>query len=183
MRNSADGRVRRQFLDLFLDPKIGGGAGNNPRVDYLVATIEKNRDRIVVPTPALSELLVGAKDAAPAYLDTINRSRFFRIEPFGERAAVEAAAMTRDAINRGSKLSPATLSSWAKVKFDRQIVAIARVAGARIIYSQDADVAKHAKEVGIEVQTLEELPDPPTSHQIELKLEPPEPKTDDDPDQ
>lgn len=171
------------FLIFFLDPKIKGGAGSNPRVDDLVATIEKNRDRIIVPTPALSELLVGAKDAAPAYLDTINRSRFFRIEPFGERAAVEAAAMTRDAINRGDKVSPATESSWGKVKFDRQIVAIARVAGAATIYSQDGDVARHAKEVGINVLRLEDLPDPPTPPQIELKLEPLEPKSEPDTDE
>lgn len=163
------------FLIFFLDPQLKSGAGNNVRVDHLVDTLDKNRDRIIVPTPALSELLVGAKDAAPAYLDTINRSRFFRIEPFGERAAVEAAAMTRDAIRRGNKLSPETESSWAKVKFDRQIVAIARVAGAQSIYSQDEDVARHAKDVGIKVLRVEDLPDPQNVPQIEMKLEPPEP--------
>lgn len=112
------------FLIFFLDPKLKDGAGNNPRVDYLVQTIDQTRDRILVPTPALSELLVGARDAAPRYLETINRSRYFRVEPFGERAAVEAAAMTRDAIGRGGKLGAALESAWAKVKFDRQIVAM-----------------------------------------------------------
>jgi len=169
------------FLIFFLDPKLKAGAGNNVRVDHLVETLDKNRDRIIVPTPALSELLVGAKDAAPTYLDTINRSRFFRIEPFGERAAVEAAAMTRDAIIRGDKLSPAKDASWAKVKFDRQIVAIARVAGAQTIYSQDEDVARHAKEVGIKVLRVEDLPDPPNQPQIEMKLDPPEPPPPEEP--
>ncbi len=46
------------FLIYFLDPKIVGGVGNNPRIDHLVATIQKTGERIVVPTPALSELLV-----------------------------------------------------------------------------------------------------------------------------
>jgi predicted nucleic acid-binding protein len=123
------------FLIYFLDPKLKDGAGNNPRVDHLVETIDQDRERIIVPTPALSELLVGAKDAAPQYLDTINRSRYFRIEPFGERAAVEAAAMTRDAIGRGSKLGPAIESSWAKVKFDRQIVAIASSRSQRHLFT------------------------------------------------
>lgn len=170
------------FLIFFLDPKLKTGAGNNPRVDYLVETIEKSRERIVVPTPALSELLVGAKDAAPKYLDTITRSRFFRIEPFGERAAVEAAAMTRDAIARGSKSDPATDSTWAKVKFDRQIVAIARVVGSTTIYSQDSDLARHAEQVGISVVRLEDLLEPPTAPQIEMQLAPPDPVRSDDED-
>ena len=171
------------FLIFFLDPRLREGAGKNPRVDHLVDTIDQGRDRIIVPTPALSELLVGAKDAAPKYLDTINRSRYFRIEPFGERAAVEAAAMTRDAISRGSKLGSAIESSWAKVKFDRQIVAIAKVSGANVIYSQDPDVARHAKEVGLKVLRLEDLPDPPTTPQIEMTLEPTEPQPTPDPNE
>jgi len=43
------------FLIYFLDPKIKGGVGNNPRIDHLVATIQKTGERIIVPTPALSE--------------------------------------------------------------------------------------------------------------------------------
>lgn len=165
------------FLIYFLDPRLKEGAGKNPRVDHLVAEIDKERDRIIVPTPALSELLVGAGDAAPAYLDTINRSRFFRVEPFGERAAVEAAAMTREALHKGNKFSPSTKSDWAKVKFDRQIVAIAKVVGATAIYSQDEDVAAHAKEVGIKAVHIQDLPDPPTPPQIEMELDPSEPNT------
>lgn len=162
------------FLIYFLDPHLKDGAGKNPRVDHLVAEIDKNRERIIVPTPALAELLVGAGDAASAYLDAISRSRFFRVEPFGERAAIEAAALTREAIKRGDKLSPAVASGWQKVKFDRQIVAIAKVAGASVIYSQDGDLAKHAKEVGIETLTVDMLPDPPVLPQFEMPLSQPE---------
>ena len=31
------------FLIYFLDPKIRGGVGNNPLIDYLVATIQKSK--------------------------------------------------------------------------------------------------------------------------------------------
>ena len=48
------------FLIYFLDSKLKGGVGSNVRVDHLVATIQKTGDRIIVPTPALSELLVRA---------------------------------------------------------------------------------------------------------------------------
>jgi predicted nucleic acid-binding protein len=170
------------FLIFFLDPKLKAGVANNPRIDHLVATIDAIRDRIVIPTPALSELLVGAEDAAPQYLDTITRSRFFRIEPFGERAAVEAAAMTRDAMRRGQKRGPTPDATWAKVKFDRQVVAIARVVGATAIYSQDPQVKLHAQEIGISVLSLDDLPDPPAPPQIELELSPPEPQETDEED-
>ena len=62
------------FLIYFLDPKIKGGVGSNPRIDHLVATIQKTGERIVVPTPALSELLVKAGDAGPKYLEIVARS-------------------------------------------------------------------------------------------------------------
>jgi predicted nucleic acid-binding protein len=160
------------FLMLFLDPRIKEGVGSNPRVDHLVDTLDKSRSRIIVPTPALSELLVGARDAAPAYLDIISRSRFFRIEPFGTKAAVEAADMTRNAIAMGDKRGGVTDSTWQKVKFDRQIVAIAKVTGCTTIYSDDDDVRRFAQQVAIPTVALSQLPDPPAPPQLEMRLDP-----------
>ena len=85
------------FLIYFLDPKIKSGVGSNPRIDHLVATIQSTGERIVVPTPALSELLVKAGDAGPKYLEIIARSKYFRVAEFGVRAAAEAAALEREA--------------------------------------------------------------------------------------
>jgi predicted nucleic acid-binding protein len=164
------------FLIYFLDPRIKEGVGNNPRVDHLVATIQKTGERIVVPTPALSELLVKAGDAGPRYLEIIARSRFFRVAEFGERAAVEAAALTRDAFAMGDKRGAAPEADWGKVKFDRQIVAIARVLGASTIYTNDGQLARHAKAVGIEAIGLAGLPEPPVVPQLEMRLDPIEPE-------
>lgn len=160
------------FLVYFLDPKINGGAGSNARVDHLVATIQGTGERIVVPTPALSELLVRAGDAGPRYLDIIARSKFFRVAEFGERAAVEAAALTREAIAAGDKRGATPDASWAKVKFDRQIIAIARVIGASRIYTNDDQLARHARAIGIDAFDLASLPEPPTQPQMRLDLEP-----------
>lgn len=167
---------------LFLDPRVKDGVGSNPKVDHLVDTLDKLRSRIIVPTPALSELLVGAKDAAPAYLDIISRSRFFRIEPFGTKAAVEAADMTRNAIAMGDKRGGAVDSTWPKVKFDRQIVAIAKVTGCATIYSDDDDVRRFAEQVAIPTVTLPQLPDPPAPPQLEMSLDPREPPDESDAD-
>lgn len=168
------------FLIYFLDPRIKGGVGSNPRVDYLVATIQKIGERIIVPTPALSELLVKAGDAGLKYLEIIARSKFFRVAEFGERAAVEAAALTREAIAKGSKRGATPEADGAKVKFDRQIVAIARVVGASTIYTNDGQLVRHAKAAGIEAIDLAGLPDAPVIPQLELGLDPIEPESSED---
>lgn len=170
------------FLIYFLDPKIKGGVGSNPQIDHLVATIQKTGDRIIVPTPALSELLVKAGDAGPKYLEIVARSKFFRVAEFGERAAVEAAALTREAIANGNKRGATQDSDWAKVKFDRQIVAIGRVVGAKTIYTNDGQLATHAKAAGLEAIASDDLPDPPVRPQLEMRLDPIEPEQSGDDD-
>ena len=82
-----------------------------------------------------------------------------RIAPFGERAAIEAAARHREAIRTGDKKEG--MESWPKVKFDRQIVAIAQVEGAERIYSNDEDIYRFGRGEGLQVIRLEELEPPP----------------------
>ena len=68
--------------------------------------------------------------------------------------------MTRAAIDAGDKRSGSE-ATWAKIKFDRQIVAIAKVAKATAIYSDDADMRTIAAAEDIAVVGLAELPLPP----------------------
>ncbi len=164
------------FLIYFLDPKIKEGVGSNSRIDHLVATIEKSGERIIVPTPALSELLVRAGDAGPKYLEIIARSKYFRVAELGTRAAVEAAALTRGAIAQGDKRGATPGADWAKVKFDRQIVAIARAVGATTIFTNDDQLARHAEAIGIKAIKLEDLPEPPVAPQLEMWLDPVDPE-------
>lgn len=58
------------------------------RLDYLIHQLEASREKIVVPTPALSEILVRAGEAAPKYLEKITSSASFRLAPFDTLAAV-----------------------------------------------------------------------------------------------
>lgn len=104
------------------------------RLEHLVVTLDKGKTRIVVPTPARSEFLVHAGSAGSEYLETLNRSATFRVADFDQRAAVEAALAVRAAIARGDKRGGID-ASWAKVKFDRQIVAISKLQGATTIYT------------------------------------------------
>lgn len=158
------------FLAALLDPKVKGSSTSDARLEHLVKTIDDVRGKIIVPTPALSEVLIGAGDAAPAYLDILNKSRYFKIVPFGERAAVEAAAAHREALDKGDKKEGGS-ATWAKLKFDRQIIAIAKVEGAKTIYSDDDDIGRYAVRDEVEVVKMADLPDPPSDPQVSLPFE------------
>ena len=136
----------------------------------------KAGERIVVPTPALTELLVKAGDAGPKYLEIITRSKYFRVGEFGVLAAVEAAALEREARSKGPKRGATPEATWDKVKFDRQIVAIAKAVGAKAIYTNDDQLARHARAAELEVKTPGDLPEPPVLPQLEMRLEPIEPE-------
>jgi predicted nucleic acid-binding protein len=145
------------FLILLLDPRVKGVGKVDAKLLHLIATLDK--DVVVIPTPALSETLIRAGDAAPQYLEFLSKTPHFRIASFGPRAAVEAAARHREALLAGDKREGS--ESWAKVKFDRQIIAIAKVEGAERIYSNDADIHRFGQAEGLQVIRLEDLEDPP----------------------
>jgi hypothetical protein len=141
------------------------------RIDYLVKQLDKNKTKIIVPTPALSEVLVRAGEAASQpIIEHLQRYSVFRIEPFDMRAAIEVAAMTRNAIDSGKGKKGGSAATWAKIKYDRQIVAIAKVSNADTIYSDDGDIAGIAAAANIKVIGLADLPLPPESAQHEMEL-------------
>ena len=141
------------------------------RIELLVNKLQKAREKLVVPSPALSEVLVRAGAAASQQIvEYLNKYAVFRIEPFDTRAAIEVAAMTRDAIAKKAKKGSSD-ATWAKIKYDRQIVAIAKVSGATTIYSDDGDIKAIAKLSGINVIGLADLPLPDEDRQGSLQLE------------
>ncbi len=141
------------------------------RIDFLIKRLDKDKEKIIIPTPALSEILVRAGSAGPEYLDRINTTSVFRPAPFDERGAVEVAEMTRKALaNEGGKRDGLD-GTYAKIKYDRQIVAIAKVEGVRTVYSDDRNIYKFAGRNGITVIRIADLPLPPEEPQKELDLE------------
>jgi predicted nucleic acid-binding protein len=139
------------------------------RIEYLVQQLNNAGTKIVIPTPALSEALVRAGAAGSQELvEKLQKFAVFRIEPFDLRAAIEVAAMSRDAVAGGNKRGKATTSTWAKVKYDRQIVAIMKVHGVTEIYSDDDDVRNLGAKAKIKVVSVAELPLPPQKAQMDL---------------
>ncbi len=144
------------------------------RIDHLISDLEKSLTKIIIPAPAISEILVRADKAAPEYLSRINSSAVFRPAPFDEIAAIEVAAMTRGAIDTTGSRKGDQDGTWAKIKYDRQIVAIARVNRASVIYSDDREIFKLGQKQGLTVIRVADLPLPPEDAQIKMDLTPQE---------
>lgn len=140
------------------------------RVAFLLDSLKEQKEAIILPAPAFAEFLILAGEDAPKYISIIRENSVFRIEPFDDRAAIEIAQIEIEARNKGKKRGSAEGEEWQKVKFDRQIVAIARVNNAKPIYSDDPDIIKHGKDCDVEVVSLSSLPMPPT-HQPKLPWE------------
>jgi hypothetical protein len=152
--------LMRPDIDIPLDPKTQLPVEHaEARISGLVQELEKGNTKIIVPTPALSELLVRAGDSEKDLINTIQKSAVFSIEPFDTLAAIEAAAMTRQAIKNGDKRGGVDCS-WTKLKYDRQIMAIAKVHGATAIYSDDGHIHAHCEIAKIKAIRLADLPIP-----------------------
>src|SRR4051794_8280033 len=80
-------------------------ADDRARLHGLLAQLKKLRGKVVIPTPALAEFLVKSGHASSmAFLSSVAGSAVIRVEPFDERAAIEAANIIRDRI-ASNKLS------------------------------------------------------------------------------
>ncbi|PZQ48766.1 MAG: hypothetical protein DI556_13185 [Rhodovulum sulfidophilum] len=143
------------------------------RVEHLIHQLAEEKQTIIIPTPVLTEIMVYAATAGVRWLQYFNGTAVFRIAPFDQRAAIEAAISIKDSLDRGGLRIDATDSgvSRGKVKFDRQIVAIAKVEGADAIYSDDDHIASIGKATGLRVHRTWELDLPPEDPQHSMKFD------------
>ena len=141
--------------------------GQRAKLDYLVSTLQKTRTKILIPTPALSEFYVKAD---PDVVANFKGKSAFIIASFDEKAALECSISVADAIRLRDKKAAQPDSPWQKIKFDHQIVAIAKCNGATTIYSEDAGLRKFAELLGLKALSTDDLPEDPASKQQKLDL-------------
>lgn len=147
------------------DPPPGTTDTARDRLAYLLETLDDERASIVVPTPVLAELLTFERVNPEAALNLLKGLARIRVEPFGEKAAVECALMLRRT-GRGT-------GSKAKVKFDHQIVAIAKAVAADVVYSDDKDVQALCERESLPCFGVWDLPQRPVDPQGSIPFEPP----------
>lgn len=161
---------------LFVPGSVAYAGGSKSPIKYaserlaeLINTASQSGDAILISTPVLSELLVRTPEQKiQDLLVFLKKSTHFRIEPFDLACAIELADRTAKAIGSkaGKRAGTDPNATWAKVKFDRQIMSIAIVNGATKMISNDADLVAIGKDWGLTVMGIEELPLP-------ASLEPP----------
>jgi ribosomal protein L20A (L18A) len=136
------------------------------RIDGLIKTFERDKIKIGIPTPALSELLVGAGTSLNEYMNTISEASCFKVVSFDEKAAVECALLGSKELKGDGKKDPN--ATKAKLKFDRQILAIARAENIDTIYSDDDHLAKLSARHSITVKKIHEVDVPDEAKQGKL---------------
>lgn len=165
-------------LSVLLNPRAGvpaDPATGKPvelarqRILGFIALMEKERRKLIIPTPATAELLTAIGPTNADYIRVVNRKAVFESRPFDEVCAIELAFLNRDifaALDQRNKLEP-----WQKVKVDRQILAIARVANCEKILTDDGGLANRARLCDIEPVGIAGMPVPEKAKQGELQLE------------
>ena len=148
----------------FFNRKLNGD--RRAKLDDLVATLEKSKTKIVIPTPALTEVLIRAGKAREETYNVLVRKSAFDVAPFDAKAAMECSILLEDAWSTTEKRG----ITKTKFKFDWQIVAIAASRRVTAIYSDDGDVANAAARVAIRVIRIDDLVLPESAKQTKLDL-------------
>ncbi len=136
------------------------------RIQGFISQAEKDRRKLVIPTPATAELLTAIGPTSADYIRVVNRKAVFEVRAFDEVAAIELAFLNRDifgALDEKNGLEP-----WQKMKIDRQIIAIAKVANCEKILTEDEGLGNRARLCDIEPLKLADLPIPDSAKQGQL---------------
>lgn len=142
------------------------------RVRHLLETLIEEKARIIVPAPAFSEIIMHVSpEMGEGLHEFVRKTPRLNIAPFDLMTAYELAEVNRDLSDKDDKRGGID-ENWQRIKFDRQILAVARVHEAVRIYSDDKSLGKAAERLGIPVIKTADLPLPPENPQGSL-FEPP----------
>lgn len=106
------------------------------RANQLVEEASRNKESVLIAAPILAEVLVVVASRDRGLCHGTGAVAY------SPNQAVRCALRTRAAKDAGDKRDGAR-DSWAKVKYDRQLLAIAKVEGVGEVYSTDAGVLTH----------------------------------------
>jgi predicted nucleic acid-binding protein len=120
------------------------------RIESLIDEIAAKNGTLIVPTPALAEVLC-ILDAPEDYVNELQNRACIRVAAFDTRAAITFSRLIRAAKAQGDKRS-GVAGPWQNLKMDRQIVSIAKTNGATIFYSDDDNQAAFASLAGLEIR-------------------------------
>jgi hypothetical protein len=153
------------------DPKTGKRVTHcQERIEGLLEGLDAANTHLILPTPVLSEVLINAADRQVEILAALTNKSSVDVAGFDQMAAVENAALRRSKklLKRGRGVSK------TEVKFDLQVLAIARVTQCEMIMTDDGPLRARAVAAGFKVAGVADLPLPESKRQITLMLTAPE---------
>jgi predicted nucleic acid-binding protein len=134
--------VDASFLRAFLNPD-----SRTEPILNLIGKLSAENAKVIVPTPALAQVLTPSPERAQDWMEALNSNSCFQVRPFDDKASFELTKLLGD--------SAANLRDI--LRFDRQIVAIAKVYGVSVLYADDEQVSRFAEECGIPAKRLKDL--------------------------
>ncbi len=134
--------VDSAFLRAFLEP-----ANRTEAISNLIQTLSTENAKVIVPTPALAQVLTHSPRQAEDWMRTLNTYSCFQVLPFDDKASFELAQLLGESVSGLRDI----------LRFDRQIVAIAKVYGVSVLYADDEQVIQFAEECGIAAKRLKDL--------------------------
>jgi hypothetical protein len=126
------------------------------RVDFLLSDLHGRGEKVIIPAPALAEILIKSGKAKERIIKELAKSSKFMLAPFDHLAAFELALMSDAAFTTKDKRAGAT-ETWVKVKYDRQIVAITKVNAGTAIYSDDSHMRALGEREGLKVVAVSDI--------------------------
>lgn len=161
--------VDANFLIYLIDKRNSEDELDQVRMAKLQGVLElvsSSGGGLVIPTPALSEYLINAKEAGELILAKLLANKFVHVASFDHVAATECALIHRRAREDGGhKRAPLSQTAdWQKIKVDWQILAIAKVHKCRVI-TADTDIIKMAPTAGVQLTRIDDLQIPESARQ------------------
>lgn len=153
---------------VLLDPATGQVVERlEARAEALIEAIDAKGGLVLIPAPALAEYLIGVhRDHYQEHLDVISGTSCFQIVDFDQIAAIECARMVDDAELKQLDQT----GTKAKLRFDRQIIAISLANAADEVWTHDAGLFAKAAHCGLNVKSLADID--PNPKQIEIEVVP-----------
>lgn len=140
------------------DPATGEPLTNvSRRIARLIREIESKSQTIVIPTPALAEVLVIVKGKIDEWIFMLQQSRHFHIAGF-DVDAVKTLVHVTQKIHENRVFESQSPFTKAQLKYDRQILAVALAENENTIYSDDQGIKQMERYFDIEVIQTHTLP-------------------------
>lgn len=131
--------------------------------------ISSNRPQIIVPAPVYSELLMISTVESKFLDEYLASNAEFIAAPYDVRAASVHAQIEKPLVQRGDKRGGRD-ENMNRLKFDRQILSIAKKYSVDLVITSDNGVVKDAMRYGIQTKCISTMDLPPDIKQPSLDL-------------